>query len=258
MVNPQDQKTEMHNYTKMSDDIYDAGNTSKDYKGEAALLKKFISKFKQTEGKELLDVGCGTGLHLQYLINDFVITGIDISEQQLEGARKRLPNVTFLQGDMRNFNLYHRFDVVACLYSGIAHVQPYREMEKAVKNMARHLKPGGVLFVEPWLQLKDYDPNQQPQTYVGHLPNKNVKIKVKIFDHHLEDNIATMSMHHIVEKPEGIEEFTEKHSFAMYSIKEYMTAFKNSGLSVRHDKEGLDGRGMFIGIKSAQKVYKSN
>lgn len=237
-------------YSKMAADIYDAGNIYKDYKAESSILKEIIAKYKQSNGNELLDVGCGTGLHLPWLIDEYTVTGVDLSEQQLEGARKRLPNVTFIQGDMRNFDLHHQFDIVTCLFSSIGYVYPYEQMEKAIENMTAHIKPGGILLVEPWLQPGTFRPNQPPKTYIASLPDKHLKMTVVTSDFRLDGNISSMKMHHILEQPGGTEEFTEEHRMALYTPQEFRKAFKTAGLSLLlHDQQGLDERGLFIGRK---------
>lgn len=237
-------------YDKMAADIYDAGNLNKDYEAESSILKVMIAKYKQSSGNELLDVGCGTGMHLPYLTDEYEVTGVDRSEQQLEGARKRLPDTTFVRGDMRDFDLHHQFDVVTCLFSSIGYVYPYEQMEKAIKNMGAHLKPGGLLIVEPWLQPGTFMPNQPPKTYVINLTDKHLKMTVITSDFRLNGNISSMKMHHILEKPGSTEEFTEEHSMALYEPQEFRKAFRAAGISfLLHDKQGLDGRGLLIARK---------
>jgi len=235
-------------YTKMTADVYDALYANKNYEAEAAKLKGFIDKYKQTDGNELLDVACGTGLHLPYLTDDFEITGVDLSPQQLVKARERLPDVNFEQGDMRDFDLGRQFDVVTCLFSSIGYVNPYPEIEKAVKNMAKHLKPGGVLIVEPWLQPGVFDPDRPPHTETGELPDKGLKV-TRTAHVGLDGNISVMNMHHVVETPEGIREFTEEHRLALYTTEEYQQAFETAGISFDRDEEGLSGRSLYMGIK---------
>jgi len=68
----------------------------------------------------------------------------------LQLAASRLPGVPLHPGDMRDFDLGERFDVVTCLGSSIAWMTTDADMRRAVANMARHLHPGGVLLIEPW------------------------------------------------------------------------------------------------------------
>ena len=50
---------------------YDLIYSSKNYKQEANKIKKLISKYKKSSGKELLEVACGTGRYLKYFKKGF-------------------------------------------------------------------------------------------------------------------------------------------------------------------------------------------
>ena len=78
---------------------------------EAERLERIIS-CRVPHASSLLDVGCGTGRHLEYLRSHYEVAGVDISEQLLAQARKRLPGVPLYLGDLRSFDLGRRFDVV--------------------------------------------------------------------------------------------------------------------------------------------------
>lgn len=248
MTEQDTQNIEAGVYTKMTADVYDAIYSKKNYEAEAAALKGFIAKYKKSNGNELLDVACGTGLHLPYLTDDFAITGVDLSEEQLRGARKRLPNLTFLQGDMRNFDLHHQYDVVTCLFSSIGYMHTKEELEKAIKNMSSQLKPGGVMLIEPWLQPSVFDPDRPPHVETGELPDKQLKV-TRTARNSLEGHISVLNMHHVVESPNGTEEFTEVHRLALYSAEEYQQAVEAAGLVPQYDEQGLSGRGLLIGTK---------
>lgn len=95
-----------------------------------------------------LDLGCGTGLFTDkvYQATKAKITGIDISEDLLEQARKRLPEAEFKIVDAMNMSYPdNHFDIV--FGSSILH---HLEMDKATKEIYRVLKPGGkMIFAEP-------------------------------------------------------------------------------------------------------------
>src|SRR5205823_10100626 len=71
--------------------------------------------------------------------------------EMLAVARERLPAVTLHQGDMADFDLGKRFDAVVCMFSSIGYVKNEERLRSAAAAFARHLEPGGVLVVEPWL-----------------------------------------------------------------------------------------------------------
>ena len=131
--------------------LYDALYSFKDYAGEAARLSELI-RARNPSARTLLDVACGTGRHLEALLAEFEVEGLDIDEGLLAIARGRLGSVTLHTADMRDFDLGRRFDAVTCLFSAIGHVAGGDELDAAVASMARHLEPGGVLIVEPWLE----------------------------------------------------------------------------------------------------------
>lgn len=236
-------------YTMMTADVYDAIYSKKNYEAEAQALKGLIEQYKKTDGNELLDVACGTGLHLPYVVDDYQVTGVDLSSQQLEAAKRRLPELTFEQGDMRDFDLGHQFDVVTCLFSSIGYVHPYEDLKEAINNMSSHLKPGGVMIVEPWLQPGVFDPNRPPHTETGELPEKQLKV-TRTGTNSLEGNISILSMQHVVESSEGTIEFTEEHRLALYTSDDFKQAFVEAGLELYQDEQGLSGRGLYIGVKS--------
>ena len=81
--------------------VYDVAYSFKDYEGEAAAISALILDRNVNAGS-LLDVGCGTGKHLEYFARHFDhVEGLDLTRGLLEEARRRLPEVTFHEGDMR-------------------------------------------------------------------------------------------------------------------------------------------------------------
>jgi ubiquinone/menaquinone biosynthesis C-methylase UbiE len=112
--------------------------SQKDYRAETRQLTQIIHENFQSEGNRLLDVACGTGLHIQYLKEQFEVEGLDINQEFLEIARQRNPGVPFHQEDMTDFDLGRRFDVVTCLFSSIGYVKTLDNFRRAVICMTRH------------------------------------------------------------------------------------------------------------------------
>ena len=74
------------------------------------------------EGARVLDLGCGNGAKIARLAGRFEVTGVDISERQLELARAAVPGATFVQADFVELDFpAETFDAVTALYS-IVHV----------------------------------------------------------------------------------------------------------------------------------------
>jgi hypothetical protein len=61
---------------------------------------------------------------------------------------------------------------------------------------------------------------------------------------------SSLRFHYLVGTPARVTHFTEVHTLGLFSHEDYMTAFRAAGLEVSFDREGLTGRGLFIGLKS--------
>jgi ubiquinone/menaquinone biosynthesis C-methylase UbiE len=105
---------------------------------ESDLLKGFV------EGKDCLEVGCGTGLIMKRIENiASSVVGIDISPGMLEKARERGLSVmegcaTELPFEDASFDVVYSFKV-------LAHVE---DIQGALAEMARVTRPGGKLLME--------------------------------------------------------------------------------------------------------------
>jgi ubiquinone/menaquinone biosynthesis C-methylase UbiE len=132
-------------------EYYDAINDWKDYRGESKRLESIVRRFGPPGKTKWLDVACGTGRHLEHLSRRHPAVGVDGSAEMLRIARRRLPGVPLILGDMRSFRLHRRFDVVSCLFSAIGHLKTEKDVRRTFANFARHLNPGGIAIVEPWI-----------------------------------------------------------------------------------------------------------
>ncbi len=236
-------------YTK-SARFYDAIYSFKNYEMETAILHTLIQQRKKSDGATLLDVACGTGRHLSYLRKHYAIEGLDLNPEFLAIARQRCPDVLFHQGDMTVFDLDRTFDAITCLFSAIGYAGTVEKLDRAVATMARHLKPGGVMIVEPWLKPEQYMPGHLAARFVDEPDLKIARLSIS----ELRDRVSVMDMHHLVATPEGIEYFVERHELTLFDHEEYMAAFRAAGLDVTYDPDGLTGRGLYIGVRPVQEA----
>jgi SAM-dependent methyltransferase len=226
---------------------YDAIYSIKDYAGESARLHELIRERRDVPGMTLLDVACGTGMHLSFLREHYVVVGLDVNAAQLEVARRRLPGITLYQADMETFDLGQRFDVVTCLFSAIGYVCTVPRLRRAVANMAKHVVPGGLLIIEPWLKPEVFRPGMPHARFVDEPELKLARIVIS----RLEGDAAIMDFHFLVSTPDGIESFVEQHTTGLFSHDDHLTAFRLAGMSVEHDPQGLTGRGLYVATTPA-------
>jgi len=98
-------------------------------------------------GAAVLDLGCGNGIPVaKRLASSFNVTGVDISEVQIERARANVPNGRFICSDMTKWTCSPRtFDVIVSFYA-VIHV-PLAEQRALFEKLYRWLRIGGHLMV---------------------------------------------------------------------------------------------------------------
>ena len=221
--------------------IYDAIYASvRDYPREAAALDRLIQE-RRPGARTLLDVACGTGAHLEHL-KDYELEGLDLDPEMLAVARERLPDVVFHEGDMVGFDLDRRFDAVVCMFSSIGYVRTEKRLRSAIASMGRHLEPGGVLVVEPWLSPADWLDRHIGAVFVDEPELKIARMNAS----QREGNVSIIEFEYLVGTPDGIERFTETHELGLLTVEEHLGAFRAAGLEADHDPEGPMGRGLYV------------
>jgi ubiquinone/menaquinone biosynthesis C-methylase UbiE len=224
---------------------YDAIYHFRNYPAQSRQLIKLIQQYNP-DAKTLLDVGCGTGKHLESLREHYKVEGLDINSELLEIAQKRCPGVTFHRKDMVDFSLGNTFDVITCLFSAIGHVNTLENMKRAVACMSRHLRSGGVLVLEPWFSPKTYWVGRLTANFVD---QPDLKI-CWMYKSEIDGRVSVLDIHFLVGTYQGIEYFTERCELGLFTNDEYSDAFRKVGLEVHYDPVGLCRRGMYVGLKN--------
>jgi SAM-dependent methyltransferase len=223
------------------DVIYEA---MKDYAAEAERLRDLLDHQAGRPVHDLLDVGCGTGLHAQYLKVHYHVEGADLSPSQLAVARRRCPELVFHEADMTSFDLGRDYDAVTCLFSAIGHVITEKKLHAAVRAMAAHVRPGGLVVIEPFIDPSDYRP--------GHLSveqgeDGDTRV-VRVAYSERAGNVLKLTMHHYISAAGRVSSLEPlRFDIAMFTADQFRDAMESAGLEVFHDPEGLMGRGLYIG-----------
>jgi SAM-dependent methyltransferase len=224
--------------------LYDAIYSFKDYAAEARSLHELVQR-RNPGASTLLDVACGTGAHLAELRRWYRCVGVDLDPELLAVARERLDDVELVEADMRDFDLGRRFGAVTCMFSSIGYVDGVGELDGAIAAMARHLEPGGVLVVEPWLS-----PDRIQLPHIGAVFVDEPELKIaRINAVEVEGNRSILELQYLVGRLDGVEHFTERHELTLFEDEEMLDAFRAAGLEVEHDPEGGPmGRGLYVGL----------
>lgn len=126
---------------KYDSEIYTQGTI-----GECDFIEQEIDFNKSLK---ILDVGCGTGRHsIELTKRGYTVTGIDLSDSQLERAREKAKNlnlnIEFQKQDARNLPFFNEFDVAIMLCEGAFPLMETDEMNyEILKNATKSLKNHG-------------------------------------------------------------------------------------------------------------------
>jgi ubiquinone/menaquinone biosynthesis C-methylase UbiE len=227
------------------DVFYDA--QGKDYRREAEQVTELV-RARVPAARTLLDVACGTGRHLEVFAERFDCVGVDLDAELLAVAAQRCPTVRFVQGDMTVLDLGETFDVVTCLFSSIAYVVTEERLRATVGALARHLAPGGVLVVEPFFSHDNWSDGHVGALFVDEPHLKAARINSS----RREGDRVTLLMHYLGGGDGEVDYLYEEHELGLFDPSQYLAAFEDSGLAVEYDEEGLIGRGLVVGVRSAR------
>ena len=122
-----------------------------------AIIGTILDNAGVTEGKDVLDVACGTGVLIpDYLKREVAsVTGIDISPKMAEIAKAKFPQpeVTILCGDVETTDFGKPFDCIV-VYNAFPH---FPDPERLITRLSELLKPDGTLTVAHGMSREKID-----------------------------------------------------------------------------------------------------
>lgn len=234
--------------------FYDALYSWKDYPAEAHYIKETVDK-RAPHAVSLLDVACGTGAHLEHLVDSFQVSGLDLDPELLNIARGRVPSADLHLGDMSSFDLGRRFDVVICMFSSIGYVRSLDRLRQAAYALATHMEPGGLLMLEPWFGPGEFE-DGRVDTLVGRSDDLTIE---RVARSRLEGRDSIIDFDYTVADSSGVRErFSEHHVLGLFTRQEYNKAIEGAGLGhLEWDERGPTGRGLVTATKAARVEKRS-
>jgi len=212
-------------YTSLAQ-YYDLLFQEKDYDRETDFIKQVIKKYLPG-AKSILDVGCGTGNHLNMLVGRFeTLYGVDLNPEIINVAKKKSSKIKYFVGSLADFNINLKFDVITCLYSVFNYNQTINAAEKTLQNFKKHLNPGGIIIIALYTPT-----NTQKKIALNTGKYEDVEVaKIDQWTYDPKTKIETSEFLVLVKNNNQIDFFTENnHKFRIYQVSEFKELLTNAG-----------------------------
>lgn len=130
-------------YTDLSG-YYDLMCADINYREQSDYVRRLHQLFGN-QGKDYLDLACGTGPHIRHFIDfGYTVSGVDINQPMLDIAQARCPEAQFTQQDMSNLNIDSQMDLISCFLYSIHYNQNITTLTECIASVHKALKPGGI------------------------------------------------------------------------------------------------------------------
>tara|TARA_R100000458_G_C8261023_1_gene236510 strand:+ start:611 stop:1372 length:762 start_codon:yes stop_codon:yes gene_type:complete len=137
----------MSDYSGRQAEIYDIVHGNKSYQSEVNYIID-IADSNGISSKSVLDVGCGTGMHMsEFQSMGWDVQGVDISNAMLDIARSRLGNDIVLEDSIEK--IQDKFDLAISMFNVINHIGGrYDNLEEFFRGVSSKMNRGGILVFD--------------------------------------------------------------------------------------------------------------
>jgi ubiquinone/menaquinone biosynthesis C-methylase UbiE len=122
-----------------------------DWPGEVDFYQELITHSPLIKTRGVLEIGCGTGrIALRFAQNGINTTGLDISSELLEIARKKslgMSNVQWVKGDMKNFEIGKKFGCVIIPGHSFQFMTTPEDQVNCLEQIKKLLVEDGLLII---------------------------------------------------------------------------------------------------------------
>jgi len=233
-------------YTKLAK-YYDNMYAWVDYEGNSRKLHDIIQEHKISDSNRWLDVACGTGTHIMHLMDKYDAMGFDLSSEMLSIAKKKCPDIKFVQGNMISMDIGQKFDVITCLFGSIGYLTLEDELAQAISTFSKHTNHGGVIIIEPMFTKETVRDGS-----MGLISLDLPEIKIARANRsRREGDMVYLDFHFLVTTSKnGTEHFVDPSPMAAFPRSTFLSLMEESGLSAKFVEPGLMKEGLFIGVKN--------
>jgi len=227
--------------------VYDIMMEYADYDGWENIIEEKIERYGDSP-KSILDLGCGTGEVLLRLLPNYEMTGVDLSKEMVEIARRKVDQVSFYIQDMRHLKLEKKHDVVISLFDTVNHLISLEGLKETFSSVWNNLNEDGIYIFD--IVTRDLIEEMFPG---GNFIDDRGDIVI-IWEHEedIDEGIDYIDTTFFVKQKNGMfKKITEEYVKKIFTVDEVMNIAKEIGFKVVEVEENseLAGERIFFTLK---------
>ncbi len=142
-----------YSYPEYCDIAYDWGRA-----GECDFIETCAAKFSSGKGRRILDIACGTGIHLrEFARRGYETCGIDSSPEMAEYVKKRSAAEELAAdcrvSDMKGFILPGKYSFAICMLDSFRYMLTDEDISIHLGAVSESLDKGGIYFIDLWMPV---------------------------------------------------------------------------------------------------------
>ena len=203
-------------------------------------IRSLMDSFRREDAVELLDLGCGTGEHVNALCSEgFEVDGIDSSVQMVRVAQERFPERNFMHLDMLSMEPEKIYDGAFCIFGSFNYFLNDSDALAALSRVKRLLKPGGLFILEIWNATPIGRIRTRPISPVAQLRSQGKHISRSRGFVLLQKTPCLVQVNYVYFM--AGEEMKDRHIMRAYLPREIIALVGRAGFRVEGFSSGLSG-----------------
>jgi SAM-dependent methyltransferase len=231
----------------------------------ATMVRAAIDRWLPALPRSILDLGCGTGRHLELLARIIPeCHGVDLLESVIVYAQSARRGITFDVGDMRTVRLGRVFDLVTCLGNALSYALSDDDLKDTMSTFAAHAHPGTLLVADPLNARAYLEGNGFREQVEGHVDTPGFKatsVSLHQLDRHArvlkrtrtwriagQEDVEDYAEYRLL-LPEEIQQLLEAAGFellGMYDNRALQPTDLTGNVTAGPDVAGMRGRKLYV------------
>ncbi len=223
-------------YGELAEYYFSIESNHRDIQNDINLIRSYLHGLDRPS---IIDLGCGTGEHLNALKKFGVrCVGIDSSREMLEIASRRYPSgIEFLVKNFTGFDYYNEFDAALCLFGSMVYLLNDRDVDNFFWNTWRSLKPGGYGIFEVWNSIPIQKIKTKPLAHVSQTKCDDTVIERERGFSLIENigrTIVKVDYHYRITSPGSSKTVDDTHIMRSFTLDEISAFIKSNGFTIRN------------------------